>query len=123
MSTEVLIRSVGALIRSTEVLIRSFEALIRSAEVLIRTGVMCHLITGLTQFYNYMSSVTYYLIIGTFLASLCVHDILYFMFMVTFHFIFIFHIIFMFHEHSYAFCISYIFHVTITYGISYTCTV
>ena len=78
MSTEVLIRSVealirsaGALIRSTEVLIRSVGALIRSTEVLIRsvgalirTGLLCHLITGLRQFYNYMSSVTYYLIIG-----------------------------------------------------------
>ena len=37
---------------------------------------LCHLITGLRQFYNYMSSVTYYLIIGAFLATLCVHDIL-----------------------------------------------
>ena len=85
---EVLIRSAGALIRSTEVLIRSAGALIRSTEVLIRTGVLSHLITGLRQFYNYMSSVTYYLIIGKFLASLCVHDILYFMFMVTFQFVF-----------------------------------
>ena len=84
---------------------------------------LCHLITGLRQFYNYMSSVTYYLIIGAFLATLCVHDILYFTLMVTCQFVFIFHIIFMFHEHSYTFCISYIFHVTITYGISYTCTV
>ena len=125
-----LIRSAGALIRSTEVLIRSAGALIRSTELLIksvgaliRTGVLCHLITGLGQFYNYMSSVTYYLIIGAFLATLCVHDILYFTFMVTFQFVFIFHIIFMFHEHSYTICISYIFHVTITYGISLTCTV
>ena len=69
--------SVGALIRSTEVLIRGVGALIRSAEALIRTGVLCHLITSLRQFYNYMSSVTYYLILGAFLASLCVHDILY----------------------------------------------
>ena len=58
-----------------------------------------------------------------FLATLCVHDRLYFTFMVTGQFVFILHIIFMFHEHSYAFCISYIFHVTVTYGISYTCTV
>ena len=72
------------------------------------------LITGLRQFHNYMSSVTYYLIIGAFLATLCVHDILYFTFMVTCQFVFIFHIIFMFHEHGYTFCISYIFHVTIT---------
>ena len=67
------------------------------------------LITGLRQFYNYMSSVTYYLIIGAFLTTLYVHDILYFTFMVTCQFVFIFHIIFMFHEHSYTFCISYIF--------------
>ena len=64
MSTEVLIRSAVALIRSTEVLIRGAVALIRSTELLIRTGVLCHLITGLRWFYNYMSSVTYYLIIG-----------------------------------------------------------
>ena len=55
-----------------------------------------------------MSSVTYYLIIGAFLATLCVHDILFFMFMVTFQFVFIYHIIFMFHEHIYTYCISYI---------------
>ena len=69
---------------------------------------------------QFMSSVTCYLIIGAFLATLCVHDIFYFTFMVTFQFFFIFHIIFMFHEHRYTFCISYIIHVTITYGISYT---
>ena len=55
-----------------------------------------------------MSSVTYYLIIRAFLATLCVHDILFFMFMVTFQFVFIYHIIFMFHEHIYTYCISYI---------------
>ena len=70
---------------------------------------LCHLTTGLRQFYNYMSSVTYYFIIGAFLATLCVHDMLYFMFMVMFQFVFIFHIIFMFHEHIYTYCISYIF--------------
>ena len=70
---------------------------------------LCHLITGLRQFHNYMSSVTYYLIIGAFLATLCVHDILYFTFMVTFQFVFIFHIIFLFHEHSYTFCIPIFF--------------
>ena len=43
-----------------------------------------------------MSLVTYYLIIGAFLATLCVHDILYFTFMVTCQFVFILHIIFMF---------------------------
>ena len=71
------------------------------------TEVPCYSITGLRQFYNYMSSVTYYLIIGAFLATLCVHNILHFMFM--FQFIFIFHIIFMFHEHIYTYCISYTF--------------
>ena len=55
------------------------------------------------------------------LITFCVHDILFFMFM--FQFVFIFHIIFMFHEHNYTYCISYIFPITITYGISYTCTV
>ena len=132
-STEVLIRSAGAPIRNTEVLIRSTGALIRSTEVLIRsvealirTGVLCHLITDLRQFYNYMSSITYYLIIGAFLATLCVHDILYFMFMVMFQFVFIFHIIFMFHEHMYTYCISYVFlscFMPVAYGISYTYTV
>ena len=70
---------------------------------------LCHLITGLRQFYNYMSSVTYCLIIGAFLATLCVHYIFYFTFMVMCQFVFIFHIIFLFHEHSYTFCISYTF--------------
>ena len=37
-STEVLVRSVGALIRSTKVLIRSVGALIRSTEVLTRSA-------------------------------------------------------------------------------------
>ena len=64
MSTKVLVRSAGALIKSTEVLVRSAGALIRSTEVLFRTVVLCHLITGLRWFYNYMWSVTYYLIIG-----------------------------------------------------------
>ena len=76
-----------------------------------------------------MSSVTYYLIIGAFLATLCVHGILCFMFMVTFQFVFIFHIIFMFHEHIY--CISYIFflfhacciwHFIYLYGMTPMCS-
>ena len=50
------------------------------------------LIDGLRQFYNYMSSITYYLIIGAFLATLCVHDIFYFTFMVTCHFFFSYYI-------------------------------
>ena len=37
---------------------------------------LCHLITGLRQFHNYMSSVTYYLIIDAFIATFCVYDIL-----------------------------------------------
>ena len=73
------------------------------------TEVPCHSITGPRQFYNYVCSVTYYLIIGAFLATLCVHDILHFMFMFTFQFVFISHILFMLHEHSYTYCISYIF--------------
>ena len=73
------------------------------------TKVPCHSISGLRQSYNYMSSVTYCLIIGAFLAKLCVHDIFHFMFMFMFQFVFIFHIIFMFHEHIYTYCISYIF--------------
>ena len=72
------------------------------------TEVSCHSITGLRQFYNYMSSVTYCFTIGVFLATLCVHDILNFMF----RFVFMFHIIFMFHEHIYTYCISYIFLVS-----------
>ena len=62
-----------------------------------------------------------YRIIRIFLATLCVHDILSFMFMFMFQFVFMFHIIFMFHKHIYTYFISYIFPVT--YGISYTCTV
>ena len=57
------------------------------------TEVSCHSILGLRQFYNYMSSVNYCLIIGVFLAALCIHDILPFLYM----FVFMFHIIFMFH--------------------------
>ena len=94
-STEVLIRSAGVLIRSTEVLIKSAGAVIRSTKVLIRCsgaliriGVLCHLITSLRLFYNYISSITYYLIKGAFLATLSVHD----MFMVTFQFVIIYHI-------------------------------
>ena len=86
-----------------EALIRSVEALIRSTEVLIRTGVLCHLITGLRQFSNYLSSVTYCLIIEAFLATLCVHE--YFLSYSCSRFKFIF----MFHEHIYSFCIFYIF--------------
>ena len=76
------------------------------------TEVPCHSITGLRQFYNYICSVTYCLIIGAFLATLCVHDILHFMFMFMFQFVFIFHIIFMFHEHilHISFPILFLFH-------------
>ena len=83
---------------------------------------MCYLITGLRQFYNYMSSITYYLIIGAFLATLCVHDIFYFTFIITCQFVFILHIIFMFHEHSYAFPIFFMlllhmaFHILVQYN-------
>ena len=37
---------------------------------------LCHFTTGLRQFPNYMSSVTYYLIIEAFIATFCVYDIL-----------------------------------------------
>ena len=46
------------------------------------------------------------------LITLCVHDILPFMFMFMFQFVFIFHLIFMFHEHIYTYCISYTFLVS-----------
>ena len=62
--------------------------------------VPCHSITRLRHFYNYMSSVTYYLIIEAFLSTLYVHDILLFMFMFMFQFIFRFHIVFRFHAYS-----------------------
>ena len=64
------------------------------------TEVPCHSITGIRQSYNYLSSVTYCLIIGASLATLCVHVILLFMFMFMFQFVFRFHIIFMFHAYS-----------------------
>ena len=53
----------------------------------------------------------YVIIIIYNLTTLCVHDILPFMFMFMFQFVFIFHIIFMFHDHIYTYCISYMFHV------------
>ena len=37
---------------------------------------LCHSITGVRQFPNYMNSVTYYLIIEAFIATFCVYDIL-----------------------------------------------
>ena len=73
------------------------------------TEVPCHSISGLGKSYNYMSSVTYYPIIGALLATLCVHDILPFIFRFMCQFVFMFHIIFMFHEQVYTYCISYIF--------------
>ena len=112
-STEVLIRSAGALFISTEVLIRSAGALIRSTEVLIRTGVLCHLITGLRQFSNYMSSVTYCFIIEAFLATLCVHEYCLSYSCSRFKFIF------MFHEHIYTFCIFYIFLVSCLFHMAF----
>ena len=50
-----------------------------------------------------MSSITYYPIIGAFLATLCVHDVLPFIFKFMFQFVF------MFHEHVYTYCISFFF--------------
>ena len=95
--------------RMSSHLSESTKVLYVSAHV---TEVSCHSITGLRKFYNYMSSVTFYLIIGAFLATLCVHDILLFMFMFMFQFVFIFHIIFRFREHIYTYCISYTFPVS-----------
>ena len=46
------------------------------------------------------------------LTTLCVHDILPFMFIFMFQFVFIFHTIFMFHEHIYTYCISHTFLVS-----------
>ena len=48
----------------------------------------------------------YVIIIIYNLTTLCVHDILPFMFIFKFQFVFIFHITFMFHEHIYTCCIS-----------------
>ena len=59
-----------------------------------------------------MSLVTYCLIIGAFLATLCVYDILSYIFRFMFQFVFMFHIIFVFHEHIYTYCISYTFLVS-----------
>ena len=53
------------------------------------------------------------------LATLCVHERLYFTFMVTGQFVFILHIIFMFHEHSYAFCISNIFLISCLFHMEF----
>ena len=58
----------------------------------------------------YLSFVTFFwlyvIIIIYNLTTLCVHDLLPFMFILMFQFVFIFHIIFMFHEHIYTYCIS-----------------
>ena len=53
-----------------------------------------------------------YRIIRAFLATLCVHDILPFMFMFMFQFVFMFHIIFRFRQHIYTYFIFYIFPVS-----------
>ena len=63
-STEVLIRSVVALIRSAVALIRSTEVLIKDVSAHVVTKVPCHLILGLRHSYDYMYSETSYLIIG-----------------------------------------------------------
>ena len=69
------------------------------------TEVPCHSKTGLRQFYNYMNSITYYLRIGAFLATLCVYDI------------------FMLHEHilhiSFQIQVSCLFHMAFRILIRY----
>ena len=59
----------------------------------------CHSITDLRQFYNYFSSVTYYFIIGVFLATLCFYDILSFHVHVHVHISIRFHVSHQIHEH------------------------
>ena len=60
------------------------------------------LITGHRQFHNYMSSVTYYLIIEAFIATFFVYDILSFHVHVHVHISvrFMFHIVFRFYAYS-----------------------
>ena len=84
----------------------------------------CHSITGLRQFYNYFSSITYYLIIGAFLATLCFYDI--FPFHVHVHTSIRFHVS---HQIHVSRTCLYILHflyfpyfMPLTYGISYTYT-
>ena len=55
---------------------------------------LCHLTIGLRQFHNYMSPVTYYLIIEAFKATFCVYDI------------------FSFHDHVHV-------HVSVSFQVSY----
>ena len=69
---------------------------------------LCHLITGLRQFHNYMSSVTYYLIIEAFISTFCVYDIL--SFHVHVHVHVHVHISVRFHV-SYPIQVSCLFHV------------
>ena len=54
----------------------------------------CHLITDLRQFHNYMSSVTYYLIIEAFISTFCVYDILSFHVHVHVHISVRFHVLY-----------------------------
>ena len=62
--------------------------------------------------YIYFTNRTHLIIIIYHLTTLCVHDILPFIFIFMFQFVFIFHITFMFHEHIYTCCIFYIFLVS-----------
>ena len=55
---------------------------------------LCHLTTDLRQFHNYMSPITYYLIIEAFIATFCVYDIL------------------SFHDHGHV-------HVSVRFQVSY----
>ena len=74
------------------------------------TKVPCHSISGLRQSYYYMSSVTFCLIIGAFLATLCVHDILPFTFMFSSFSYFISYLCFMNTSIHIAFPIFVLFH-------------
>ena len=77
--------------------------------------ILIHVYTHLRIFLSFVIIFWLYVIIIIYhLTTLCVHDILPFMFtfMFQFIFIFIFHIIFMFHEHIYTFFIFYFFLVS-----------
>ena len=77
--------------------------------------ILIHVYTHLRIFLSFVIIFWLYVIIIIYhLTTLCVHDILPFMFtfMFQFVFIFIFHIIFMFHEHIYTFFIFYFFLVS-----------
>ena len=73
---------------------------------------LCHLITGLRQVHNYMSSVTYYLIIEAFIATFCAYDILSFHVHVHVHISIRFHV-------SYRIQVSCLFHMAFQILVRY----